>query len=181
MANKTVLVVLESASYDVRTNVANFISSADVENGQLFSRGALSSDADKSEVYAIATPATATLSGLFMAYAPEDLIVTLADGTKYKLDNLNPQNFVNTAGYVFSGFKPELGDKILITAEGFTGAKGGSDVYGVATDGQDKMVWGTSVGNGLTFKLDKVSYISIPTGAIGSQRVVAYQMRCVVA
>jgi hypothetical protein len=181
MANQTVLVVLESAAYDVRTNIANFISSADVENGQLFSRGALSTDADKSEVYAIGVPATATLSGLFMAFAPEDLIVTLADGTQYKLDNLNPQNFTNIAGKVFSGFRPTLGDKILITAEGFTGAKGGSDVYGVATDGQSKMVWGTSVGNGVTFVLEKTSYISIAKGAIGSQRVVAYQMRCVVA
>ena len=177
MANKTVLELLSTASHDLRTKSANFISSADVENGQLFAQDVLSTDADKSEVYTVAQPATANLSGLFMAYAPEDLIVVLADGTKYKLDNMNPQNFVNVAGYVFSGFQPAIGDKIKITAEGFTGAIGGN-TFAVGADGQDKLVWAGSAGGGLSFILEATSYISIAK-AFGSQRTVAYQLRCV--
>lgn len=179
MANKTVLIPLSTQAFDLRTRTENFISSSEVENGQLLALNVLSTDADKTEVYTFTTPATATLLGLYMAYAPEDLIVTLADGTKYKIDNMNPQNFANAANLVFAGFKPQVDDKILITAEGFTGAKGGSDTHAVAADGQSKLVWGTAAGNGLSFKLEKVSYISIPTGGIGSQRVTAYQLRCV--
>jgi hypothetical protein len=179
MANKTVLIPLSTQAYDLRTRTENFIAAADVENGQLLAMDSLSTDADKTEVYTYTTPATATFLGLYMAYAPEDLIVTLADGTQYKVDNMNPQNFVNVSGRVFAAFKPQVDDKILITAEGFTGAKGGSDTHANAADGQSKLVWGTAAGNGLSFKLEKVSYISIAKGSIGSQRVTAYQMRCV--
>ena len=175
---KSVLIPLQVAAKQLDTLNKSFISSADVENGQIFAKSTLSTTADESEVYTITTPATATLSGLYMAWSPEDVILTAADGNQYKVGDMNPQNFTNVAGLVFSGFKPQVGDRILISADGFTGAKGVSDTHAVGTDGQDKLVWGTAAGNGLSFALEAVSYISIATG-FGSQRKVAYIMECV--
>lgn len=178
MANKTVLVPLEVSAADIRTRLATFTSSADVENGQLFSRGALSTTAGQSEVYAIATPATATLSVLYMAYTPESVIVVAPNGNQYKVGDLDPRNFVNVANIAFTGFKPAVDDKVLITAEGFTAAWDAGKTHAVAADGQSKLVWATGVAGGLSFELEKTSTISIGQ-SFGSHRVTAYQLRCV--
>jgi hypothetical protein len=174
---KTVLIPLEVSASDVRTRLASFISSSDVEQGQLFSKDALSTTAGESEVYEIAQPATATLGEMWMAYTPESVIVETATGTQYKVGDMDPRNFVNVAGIVFTGFKPQVDDKILITADGFTGAIGGN-TYAVAADGQDKLVWGGSAISGLSFVLEKTSYITIGQ-TFGTHRVTAYQLRCV--
>lgn len=179
MANKSVLQLLQVAAQNIDSYNVVFESSADVENGQIFSQGALSTTDGESEVYAIATPATATLSSLFMAYSPEDVILASANGNQYKIGDKDPRSFTNVTGLVFTGYRIALGDKIMLSAEGFTGAKGASDVFAVATDGQTKLVWGTAAGAGVTYALDKVSYFSIPSSTFGSQRVTAYQLRCV--
>jgi hypothetical protein len=179
MANYAVLELLQVAAQNIDSYNVVFESSAVVENGQLFSQGALSATAGETEVYATATPATATLSNLFMAYSPEDVILAAANGNQYKVGDYDPRNFANVVGLTFTGYRIALGDKIKLTAEGFTGTKGASDVFAVATDGQDKLVWGTAAGNGVSYALDKVSYVSIPSSTFGSQRVVSYQLRCV--
>jgi hypothetical protein len=168
----------EVSASDIRTRLASFTSSADVEQGQLFSRGALSTTAGMSEVYAIATPATATLSTLYMAYTPESVIVETANGNQYKVGDFDPRNFVNVADIVFTGFKPAVDDKILITADGFTGAWVSGNTHAVAADGQTKLVWAGGVAAGLSFELEATSYISIGQ-TFGSHRVTAYQLRCV--
>lgn len=174
---KTVLIPLEVSAADVRTRLASFISSADVEQGQLFSMGALSTTAGQSEVYAIAQIVTGTLTKAWMAYTPESVIVTTATGGQYKVGDMDPRNFVNVAGLVFTGFKPQVDDKILISADGFTGAVGGN-TYAVAADQTDKLVWAGGAISGLSFFLEKVSYITIGQ-SFGTHRVAAYQLRCV--
>jgi len=178
MANKTVMIPLEVSASDIRTRLATFTSSADVEQGQLFSRGALSTTAGQSEVYAIGTPATATLSALYMAYTPESVIVVAPNGNQYKVGDMDPRNFVNVANIAFTGFKPAVDDKILITADGFTGAWTAGNTHAVAADGQTKLVWAGGTAGGLSFELEATSYISIGL-SFGSQRVTAYQLRCV--
>jgi len=174
---KTVLVPLQVAAKNVDSYNISAISASDVENGQLFSTSGLSSAADEREVFAIATPATATLSSLYMAYNSEDVIVATANGNQYKVGDMDPRNYVNVAGIVFSAYKPMVGDKILITADGFTGAIGGN-TFAVAADGQDKLVWAGAVAGGLSYRLLDTQYISI-AGGFGSQRVTAYLLECV--
>jgi len=179
MANKTVMIPSEVSASDIRTRLASFTSSADVEQGQLFSRGALSTTAGMSEVYAIATPATATLSTLYMAYTPESVILVAPNGNQYKVGDFDPRNFTNVANLVFTGFKPAVDDKILITAEGFTAPWDAAKTHAVAADGQTKLVWATGVAAGLSFELESATaYISIGQN-FGSHRITAYQLRCV--
>jgi hypothetical protein len=174
---KTVLVPLQVAAKNVDSYNISAISSSDVENGQLFSTAALSTTAGESEVFTIATPATATLGNLYMAWSPEDVIVETADGNQYKVGDQDPRNFVNVDGIVFSAYAPQVGDKILITADGFTGALGGN-TFAVAADGQVKLVWASAVSTGLSYRLLATSYISL-AGGFGSQRVTAYLLECV--
>ena len=178
MANKSVLQPLQIAAQNVDSYNVVFKSSADVENGQIFSQGALSALSGESEVYAIVTPATATLSNLFMAFSPEEVILAGANGNQYKVGDYDPRSFTNVTGLVFTGYRIMKGDKIKLSVEGFTGAKGASDVFAVATDGQVKLVWGTAAGAGVSYALDAVNYFSIGA-TFGSQRAIAYQLRCV--
>jgi hypothetical protein len=173
-----VLVPEQVAAKNIDTLNANFVSAGAVENGQLLVKGALSADADKSEVFAVAQPTTGNLIGVWMAFNPEDVVITVGSNS-YKVGDLDPRNFILPIGVVGSMFKPQIGDKILISADGFSGAKGVSDVYGNATNLQDNLVWGTTqTADVLSFKLLATKYISI-AGGFGSQRVTAYQLECV--
>ena len=68
----------------------------------------------QTEVWDATKPATATLSGAWMVYEPE--IVLTVSGTKtYKGIDPDPQEFYIPAGTVFSAWKPQLGDVILMT------------------------------------------------------------------
>ena len=152
-----------------------FKSDSDVEQGQIFSQGALSATSGESEVYAI-NPRNNSRQPIYGIFARR-LLET--NGNQYKVGDFDPRNFVNIAGITFDGYRIALGDKILMTAEGFSGAKGDSDTFAVATDATTQLVWGTSAGAGVSYSLDKTSYISIPSSTMGSQRVTAYQLRCV--
>jgi hypothetical protein len=173
---KSVLIPLQVAAKNIDSLNANFVSAAAVQNGELFAVNAKSSDADKTEVYTITTPATATLSGLYMAWNPEDVLATAGDN-KYKIGDLDPRNFETPAGTVFSGYKPQVEDRLLISADGIGGTIG-INTFAVAADGEKFLQWSASAGAGLSYKLLGTSYISI-AGGFPSQRVTAYELRCV--
>jgi len=170
-----VLIPLSVAAKNVDSYNINAVSSSNVENGQLFSKGAIANLTDSTEVYLTVAPATANLGSLYMAWDTEDIITTIGSN-KYKIGDKDPRNFINVADTVFSAYQPMRGDRILMTADGFTGAIG-SNTFAVATDGEDKLVWGATAGAGLSYKLFSTSYISI--GGFGSQRATAYLLDCV--
>ena len=99
-------------------------------------------------------------------------------GNEYKIGINDPRTFTNVKGKVFSAFKPQVGDKILITAEGIEGSL---NDYAVAATGKNKLQFAAADVEGLSYKvIDKNAYISIGGAtAIGSQRVAAYLLECV--
>jgi len=179
MANKAVMDQLSTSAMYNGALVKTFIHTADVDNGFVFQKSTLSTDSDKSEVYTIAAPsASAGLKNLYMAATAIDNITVGNDGNKYKLGDLNPQAFTNVANMAFNGHRITIGDKIKVTAEALAGTKG-ENAYVVATAETMKLTWAAAAVSGVTFKLEKVDYFSIPQGSIGSQRVEAYILECI--
>jgi len=168
-----------TASMNVDSYNRSAVASVAVDSGNIVILTGLSTTAGEGEVWTAVTPSTSDgLTGVWMAGENE---VNLTD-SKYKGLDPDPRNFVFPANKVFSVFKPQLGDIVTMTADGFSGAKGGSDTYANATNstGGLKLVWGTSQTSSVfSLKYLATTYISIGTGAIDTQRVTAYKFEVV--
>ena len=99
-------------------------------------------------------------------------------GNQYKIGLNDPRNFTNSKGLVFSAYRPQVGDKILISADGIEGT---ADDYAVVAAGETKLQYASAAVSGLSYKvLDDSAYISIGgASAIGTQRVAAVLLECV--
>ena len=176
---KSILIPSLVAAKNIDALNRSFVSEADLDNGNVFVKGELSTNAGESQVYQTVTPTTGSLAGLWMAYSPEDVVLTDELGNQFKIGNLDPRAFTNKAGTVFSGFKPQVGDLILISADGITGEVS-SNEYVVATNSSSKLAFNAAAIEGLSFKIVETTYITVASANnIGSQRVVAYLLECV--
>ena len=112
-----------------------------------------------------------------MAFSAEDVVLTDDLGNQFKVGTLDPRAFTNKAGTVFSGFKPQVGDLVLISADGISGE---AKDYAVAANGASQLAFADAAGAGLSFKVVETTYISLASANnIGSQRVAAYLLECV--
>ena len=146
------------------------ISASDIEQGGVFELLALSTTAGEAEVWTATVP-TSALNDVWMAYDPE-LVWT----GSYRGLNPDVRDYIITAERTFSAFKPQPGDLILMSADAFTGAIGGN-THGNATTANWQLVWGASQTNDVvSFKMVATKYFSIGTGAMDTQRFVAYLM-----
>lgn len=153
----------------------NAIGAADLDNGSVFQLLTKSADADKTEVWVATAPASTTgLQNLWMAYEP----VQVLTASKYLNLDIDPRNFVNLTGRVFSAFKPAVADLITLTTDVITGSTG-SYAFVVATAADYKLNSAAAAVSGLSLKKVATSYISIGTGSIDAQRTVAYQFEVV--
>ena len=126
------------------------------------------------EVGTYAAPATGALTNLWMVASPEIVLTG-----SYKIGANDPRDFINAANTPFDAFLPDVGDVILATPDMFGGTKG-ANTYVVATNAQTKLQWASAAVTGLSLKLvSDTDFISIGTGAIGSQRVTAYRFEVV--
>ena len=170
-----VLIPNQIAARNVDAWVRSAKSASAVENGNIVVLSGLSSTAGESEVWEAIVPSTGNgLTQVWIASEPE-----LVKTGSYRGLDPDPRNFRNEIGDIFTVFKPQLGDIITLTADNFSGAKGGSDLHGNATDttGGLELVWGVSqTGSVFSVKWLETTYISIGTGAINTQRVTAYRM-----
>jgi len=148
------------------------------DNGYLVSLSGLSTTAGEGEVFSAAVPATATLAAMWMVYSPE--VNVTVDGTKqFKGINVDPQDFSIPALTVFDVYKPQVGDIITMTADGLATGSGVGAAFAVAVDGVSKLTWAAGAISGLTYKYLGLDYISVGSGAIGTQRITAYKLECV--
>lgn len=174
---KSILIPRQTAAKNVEIYNRSFIAETDLDNGSVFTKGDLSTKANETQVYKTVQPATDSLTGLYMAFSPEDVVLTDDLGNQFKVGTLDPRAFTNKAGVVFSGFKPVVGDLILISADGIEGS---ADSYAVAANGKDKLQFASAAGTGLSYKVVETTYISVASANnIGSQRVTAYLLECV--
>lgn len=155
----------------------NVVDVADIDNGHVFIMGARSTRAGEAEVFEISQPETDSLDGLWMAYQGDQVVWT----GNYKGLDPDVRNFYNKAGYVFSAYKPQVADIILISADGLAGTFiAGTTTHVNATSGAWALTWGNSqTASALSYKLLSVSYISLATGGIDAQRQTAYILECV--
>ena len=175
---KSILIPSLIAAKNIDTLNRSFVSETDLDNGNVFGKGELSTNAGESQVYQTVTPTTGSLTGLWMAYSPEDVVLTDGLGNQFKVGTLDPRAFTNIAGTVFSGFKPQVGDLVLISADGISG--GTAKAYAVATNGSSVLAFADNAISGLSFKVVETTYISVASANnIGSQRVTAYLLECV--
>ena len=174
---KSILIPSLIAAKNIDTLNRSFVSETDLDNGNVFGKGELSTNAGESQVYQTVTPTTGSLTGLWMAYSPEDVVLTDGLGNQFKVGTLDPRAFTNIAGTVFSGFKPQVGDLVLVSADGISGE---ANSYAVAANGTSKLAFAAEAIDGLSFKVVETTYISLArANNIGSQRVVAYLLECV--
>ena len=158
------------------TNVDSYnrsaISSASpIDNGNVFALVSKSVTAGESEVWAVT--AASALNNLWMAYASDEVVITDA---RYKGLDPDPRNFFTPAGKVFSSYKPDVGDIILVTADAISG----SGAFLNATAGSLKLTGGASqTASALSYRYIKTTYISLATGAMDSQRITAYEYECI--
>ena len=173
---KTVLIPTLTAAKNVDIYNASFISETDdLDNGSVFGKGNMTENG--SQVYEVTKPTGGAIKGLWMACSPEDTVITDAAGNQYKIGINNPQTFTNVKGIPFSAFKPQVGDLVLISADGITGV---ANNYAVAANGTSKLAFAAGAIDGLSFKVVETTYISLASANnIGSQRVVAYLLECV--
>lgn len=173
----TVLEQTLTAAKNIDTLNGSFIHTADLPNGSVFTKG----DKSSAQVYEVAGVASGALDNLWMASNPVDVVLTDAIGNQYKPGILDPRAFTNKKGLVFSAFKPQKGDLITMTGEGFANAYDAQKLYANATAESNKLTFGeTQTQNALSFKVVEVTYISIASAsALGSQRVPAYLLECV--
>jgi hypothetical protein len=169
---------IAATNIDSYNRSAYSASASSIDNGMVFTlSGKVWTSGSGAEVYNVVTPATGSLTGLWMAYSGDEVVLT---SLKYKGLDPNPRNFYNEAGKVFSAYKPQVGDIILLTAEALTGTQSTNE-YVVAANGAMQLTWSATPVATLTYKLLGTSYISIGTGAIDTQRVTAYEFECIIA
>ena len=173
MNEKIVLIPSLVAAKNVDSYNASFIAETDIDNGMVFAAG----DYSDEQVYDVAAIG-ADLHNIYMAFSPEDTIITDAMGNEYKIGINDPRTFTNVAGKVFSAYRPQVGDKILISAEGIEGT---ADDYAVVATGENKLQYAAAAVDGLSYKvLNADDYMSIGGATnIGSQRVAAVLLECV--
>lgn len=172
-----IMIPSATAAANVDSYVRHAKAAVDLDNGNVVSLTALTGVAGEREVWTAAVPATgATLKNLFMVGEPE-IVVT---DSKYKNINPNVQDFYNVAGDVFTAFRLQLGDVVVLTADALGGTKSTNE-YIVATNATAELTWAAAAVSGVSLKLLATEYISLPTlGTIGdTQRQTAYRFEVV--
>lgn len=151
-------------------------SGSDIDDGNIFELDYKHTSGSLTEVWEVAPPASGSLTDLWMAY---DVSFAMCNGQRFSGLSPDPRTMTNYGGYVFSSYKPQVADIILLTDEGIDGTKGDNE-YIVAVDGSYKFEWAAAPIDGLSYRLWSTQYISLATGSIGDkQRVDAYQFECV--
>jgi hypothetical protein len=178
MATHNVLIQKSVAAMNVDAWNRSAVGGGDLDNGNVVVLASKSATAGEPEVWTATQPATATLNaGLWMVYSPE--IVLTTQGTKsYKNINPDPQDFFVPQGVIFDAFKLQVGDLLLMTADGLAGTKS-TNGFVVATNASYKLTWGAAAISGLSLRYLGDEYVSIGSGNIDSQRVTAYAFEVV--
>ena len=176
-----ILVQENVAAMNIDSLVRPVVSASAMENGMvinLLSKGTESGSTVANEIWQADAPVTGSLTDLWMVYEPE--VVQTVSGTQtFKGIDPDPRNFYIPAEDIFTAFKLQLGDLVMITPDGLSGSKSTGN-YLVAADGNLSLDWSAApAADAVCLKYTDTSYISIGTGAINNQRVTAYRFEVV--
>lgn len=173
-----VITLGEVAATDIGSLNKTVVSGSNLENATLFRTDSISTGSGQGEIYAATQVVTGSLVNVWMAVTPPLPLLTDANGEVYRSGSEDPRAFTNPAGYMIDAFKPQAGDRVLMSEDCFSGARG-ANTYANATTASWQLVWGTSqAGDALCWKYLATKYISIGNPAVASGRVTAYLMEC---
>jgi hypothetical protein len=179
MTTHSILIPSAIAATNIDSYNRPCVCASDVDNGNLLKLTTYGVASGESEVWtAVAPSAGVGLSGLWMAYEPE-----LVWSGNYRGLDPDVRNYYTKATRVFSAFKPQVGDLFVITEDGLATGTGPADLFIKATNGSGvQPEWVHAVD--LTVfcaKYIALTYISLATGAMDTQRITAYQFEVVSA
>ena len=173
-----IIVPLKVAAHDVGSYVRSAISATTaLENGNMvvLNTGQSTSDG-KGECWLATQPATATLTKGVWMVAETEVVETVSGNYSFRLGIPDPGAFEVAEGEPFRVIRLNLGDVFLMSADVFSGSKS-SNGFAQVTDAHYDWVWNSTVGSGTpALAYLATSYISIPDGSIGTQRVAMYKM-----
>lgn len=152
-------------------------SALDINNGWIMRLDSQSASAGYLEVWNVGAPVStgSKLKGVWMACSPE-VVVTAAGTKQYKGIDPDPRDFTNIGGKVFDAFKPVVGDIITITADGVSGSPSTGLYVNPQSSGSYTLAFGASAtADALNLYMIQETYVSIGSGAIDTQRVLAYK------
>jgi hypothetical protein len=152
-------------------------SASPIDNGWVLTiaAGGKFTSGSLTEVWEADQPITGSLTGLWMAYSGDEVVYT---NSQYKGLDPDPRNFYNVKNMVFSAFKPKVGDIILASTDTFSGSKSTGN-WLVAATGSWQLAWAAAPSaTAQTWRYIATKYISLATGGIDTQRVVAYEIEC---
>jgi len=178
MAYHSVLIPSMIAAMNIDSLNRSVMSASPIDNGNVFAMGAeyTSASAQLTEVFAINQPTAGSGAGLWMAYSGDE--IPLTDG-KYKGLSPDPRDFYSVAGKVFSAYKPQVGDIIVLTGEGFANTFS-SHTYAAPIADSYLLQWeSAAAATGLCYKYIATTYISIGGGIISTGRTTAYKLECI--
>ena len=168
-----VLIPAAIAAMNIDSLNRSVMSASPIDNGNILAMGAGYTTGSLAEVYAVAQPSAGSAADAWMAFSGDEIVVTNA---QYKGLDPDPRNFYNAAGKVFSAFKLQKGDVVVLTADAFSNTRT-AEGYAAPTASSYLLQWETAAAtSGLNLKLIGATYISLATGAIDNQRVTAYRL-----
>ena len=159
-------------------NRSAYYPTADLDNGAVIKLDSLYDFSSGCEVWSV-TKSNGSSADFWMACNTD--VNTLVSGTKkYKGLSVDPRDNYISACTVFDAFRPQVGDVILMTADGFTAAVS-TNTYANSADNETDLVWAaTKTASALSFKLVNTTYVPIPDGSLGdTQQVAAYKLVCI--
>lgn len=174
MANKSVVILGSVAAKNVDAFNKTAKYTGVVENGNVVVLGAKSTVGGEGDVFVAATPATATLDSDIFHLVYESPVPVI--NGKYKGISDDPRDFEVASGVPFNVIKPQVGDELIISADGIGGTKS-TNTFIVPANNTLSLTWAASAtGVTLAYELKGITSISV-----GNERVTAYQFICVKA
>lgn len=179
MADHGILLPRSIAATNNDTWQRSATSASAVDNGYIVFLGARSAVAGEGEVFVSDCPLTGSLSGCWMVYQGDEVVIT---DSRFKGIDPDIRNFYVPAGDVFSVYKPQVGDIIRVTVPALSASQPDATyMYVNATNNTMKLTWGTAqTASATSYRFLASSYVSLATGSLGeTQRVLAYDFECV--
>lgn len=168
------------------TNIDSLVkfgkASVDVENGNIVVLGDLATGTRENEVYVASTPAELTAGTPITEnfYIVNEPVNVLVDGLYTGLTD-DPTKFNVKAGKVFTAFKPQVGDEIVLSEDAMNNAIS-TNTHIVPAGDALEFKWVTDTSDAtLVFKKIADAHIEIPTGTFYDRTKKAYKFICTVA
>jgi len=172
-----ILVPNQIAATNVDAWNRSAVSATAVDNGNVVILSTYGAATGNSEVWTAIAPSTSNgLTGVWMVYDPE-LVWT----SSYRGLDPDVRNFYVGANKVFSIFHPQIHDIITLSTNAIATGTGAASTHINCTDASGlQLEWANSIGSSVfAAKYLKTTYFSIGTGAMDTQRIVAYEFEVV--